>query len=211
VSRRLITTFGLQRLRRKTMARFMLLLPAIFALTGASNARGEDTEEVKRLKEKVELLQAKLEAANLKIEKLQKENDQLRAGGAKGAATRPAGDVFAVGTKLVGTVQRSWAANGKQVVMGDDVEMEVTKRSGAEFTAEYWADSRKVGAEVEGTIDSNGVVKFKSTKSLTDAKVNLVGVHTFVGRIDNGVLTGKTTKKGEPSYKGEWKLKVKKE
>jgi len=187
-----------------------MLAVAIMVLAGASNARGQDADEVKRLKKEIELLQSKLETANLKIEKLQTENEQLKAGRSK-TAKAAAGDGFVVGTKLVGTVTRSWTANGKPVVVGDDMEFEVTKRTGKEFTAECWANNRKVGSEVEGTIEETGVVKFKSTKSLTEPNVNLVGVHTFTGRLDAGVLTGKTTKKGDPSYKGEWKLKVKKE
>ena len=193
------------------MMRFTMWLVAALILSGASSVRGQDAE-VKQLKKEIELLQAKLEASNLKIEKLQAENDRLKAGGATGTAGKPATDGFGAGTKLAGAVVRSWAgANGKRVVMGDDVEFEVTKRSGTEFTAEFWADKRKVGAEVEGTINANGVVKFKSTKSLTDQNVNLVGVHTFTGRLDKGVLTGTTKKKGDESYKGEWKLKPKQE
>jgi hypothetical protein len=33
----------------------------------------------------------------------------------------------------------------------------------------------------------------------------------FTGRFEKGVLTGTTTKKGAPSYKGVWELKVKKD
>ena len=180
------------------MVRFTILFVTLVVLPGTLNACGPD-DDVKQLKKEVELLKAKLEVANLKVEKLQKENDELKAGG---ATTKPvADDGFGVGTKLVGVVTRSWArADGKKVVMGDDVELEVTNRSGREFTAEFWTGDRKGGAELEGTIGANGVVKFSSTKSLADQPVNLTGVHTFTGHLDKkGVLTGKTKKKGDPS------------
>ena len=38
------------------MIRFTMLAVALLTLVGASSARGQDTDEVKRLKEKIELL-----------------------------------------------------------------------------------------------------------------------------------------------------------
>ena len=190
------------------MVRYTMLAVALLALTGASNARAQDTDETKRLKDKIELLETKLKLAERDIQDLKKENDQLKAGGAKGPAARD--DGLGVGTKLAGTLTRSWITNGKQMTAGGGVEFEVTKRSGKDFTAEFWDDTRKGGFGLEGTIE-NGVVKFKSTKSLTDAAADVVGLHTFTGRLDKGILTGRTTKKGDASYKGEWKLSPKKE
>lgn len=60
------------------MARLTILAMAMLILTGASTSHGQDTDEVKRLKEKIELLEAKLEAANLKVEGLQRENEELK-------------------------------------------------------------------------------------------------------------------------------------
>lgn len=192
------------------MVRFTILVVTLVVFAGTSNAQGPG-DDVKQLKKEVELLKAKLEVANLKVEKLQKENDEIKAGGA--TAKPVADDGFGVGTKLVGVVTRSFAgADGKRVVLGDDTEFEVTNRSGREFTAEFWTNDRKVGAKVEGTIGTNGVVKFSSTNSLGDMVVNLVGVHVFEGRLDKkGVLSGTTKKKGDQSYRGEWKLKTQKE
>ncbi|WP_020472408.1 hypothetical protein [Zavarzinella formosa] len=120
-----------------------------------------------------------------------------------------ADDGFGVGTKLVGTGKRSWlGANGKRVNEGYDLELEVTKRSGKEFTAQMWGTNRKSGLEVEGVIE-NGIVKFSSTKSLTEDVATIVGLHKFTGRFENGMLKGTSTKKGDDSYRGEMDLKLK--
>ena len=191
------------------MVRFPMLAVALLILAGASSARSQETDEVKRLKEKVELLQAKLEAATLRIEKLQAENDQLKAGG---TAKPAADDGFGVGTKLAGPYTKTWVENGKRMSVGVAWEFEVTKRSGKEFTAAIYEDDRKAGVEVEGTIDG-GQVKFRVTKYLTEARnANAVGNTVFAGRLDKGGLSGTVTKpKADPTYRGEVKLKVTKE
>ena len=192
------------------MIRFTMLAVALFVLTGASNVRSQDSDEVKRLKVKVELLEAKLETAKLKIEKLQKENEQLKASEAKDAVAKPvADDGFGVGTKLAGPYTKTWVENGNRMNVGEAWEFEVTKRSGKEFTASVYHDDRKGGVEVEGTIDK-GEVKFKVTKYLTEARnSNAVGNTVFKGQLKKGTLTGKVTKpKADSSYQGEVRLKV---
>lgn len=193
--------------RRFAMTRFALSAVALIVAAGMP-VRGDDLDETKRLKERIELLAGKLKNAEKEIELLKKELELAKKGG---PAKPRADDGFGVGTKLVGTATWSWVAGGKRVVLGNDVEFEVTKRSGTEFAAEIWLENRKSGFEVEGTIDIDGYVKLKSTKSLTDQNVNMVGVHTGTGRLTKGVLTGKTKKKGDASYKGEWKLKANKD
>jgi hypothetical protein len=120
-------------------------------------------------------------------------------------------DGFQVGTKLAGTNRSQWVVNGKKMIDGYDQEFEVTKRSGKEFTAAIWFKDRKVGIEVEGTID-NKVCKYKPTKFLTDNNAgNVIGENVFKGRFENGSLKGVVTKKSDPTFKAEVELKLKKE
>lgn len=63
------------------MRRIIFLTIAILSFVGPSSAWGQDSEEVKRLKKEIELLQSRLETANLKIEKLEAENRKLKEGG----------------------------------------------------------------------------------------------------------------------------------
>lgn len=70
------------------MRRFIVLTATLAVVASISPVRADDTEEVKRLKARIELLEAKLETANLKIEKLEQENNRLR----KGADNLPAKD-----------------------------------------------------------------------------------------------------------------------
>jgi hypothetical protein len=175
----------------------------VLLLTGQSIA--QDADEVAKLKQEIELLKKENDLLARENALLKKELETQK----KGEDSKPkTNNGFEVGTKLAGTVTRGGIDNkGKPWTEGGDVELTVTKRSGKEFTAELWY-SGKLGFEIEGTIDGV-VMKFKTTKSLTDATDKLAGLHTFTGRFDKGVLTGTTKKKGDPSYRGEWKLKTK--
>lgn len=189
------------------MNRFKLLIVVMTLGVGTPPVLGQ-TADATRQKERIELLEAKLKLAEREIVDLKKENEQLKAGGVKEVAD----DGFAVGAKLSGPLVRTWVGpDGKPVTKGNGVEIEVIKRSGKEFTGEFWVSDHKSGFEIEGTID-NGVVKFKSTKSLTEATdTSVVGLHTYTGRLEKGVLKATSTKKGEASYKGKLEVKVKKD
>jgi hypothetical protein len=83
--------------------------------------------------------------------------------GATSAQADSAAD-FQVGAKLTGTKVNSWTeANGKRVVVGADLEVEVTRRSGKEFAAEFWVRNRKGGDLYEGNIEQ-GRIQAKTTK-----------------------------------------------
>jgi hypothetical protein len=144
---------------------------------------------------------AQAKAVQQDLDELNKEN----------AVAPSSDDGFQVGTKLAGTNRSQWVVNGKKVIDGYDQEFEVTKRSGKEFTAAIWFKDRKVGIEVEGTID-NKVVKYKPTKFLTDNNAsNVIGENVFKGRLENGSLKGIVTKRSDPTFKAEVELKLKKE
>jgi hypothetical protein len=82
----------------------LVLVVLVAALSGAS-ARGEDTDEVKRLKEQKELLETKLKLADLQIEKLKKEIEDLKAQkpGEKEVAKQQLSDLLPEGATLSGT------------------------------------------------------------------------------------------------------------
>ncbi len=142
---------------------------------------------------------------------VQQDLDDFKKGDAA-AKDPPADDGFQVGTKLVGTSFATWVDNKKRMTSGSDMEFEVTKRSGKDFTAECWFNKRKSGCEVEGTIDK-GQVKCKLTKALTDDfGTNGIDNNTFAGNLEKGVLTGTITRpKSDPTYRGDVKLKPKKD
>jgi hypothetical protein len=60
------------------MRRVIFLSATLSLLCGSGIVRGDDADEIKLLKKEIELFKAKLEAANLKIEKLERENELLK-------------------------------------------------------------------------------------------------------------------------------------
>lgn len=130
---------------------------------------------------------------------------------AKDAKDTKDADSFKSGTKWTGTYFMTSVVNGKKQAEGYELEIEITKRDGKDFTAEFWKNKRKEGYVVEGTVDK-GKVEFKFVKGLANAGVTVIGNSTFVGRVDKGALTGMVYKlKTNPAYRGEVKVKLKEE
>jgi len=125
----------------------------------------------------------------------------------------PQEDKFQVGSKWTGTYAKTWIVKRKKEFESSDLEFNVTKRSGKDFTAEWWGHNHKSGVVVEGTIDKNHV-QFRATKWLTpppgDKGSSLIDNNVFSGKLDKGLLTGTMTKpKTDSTYRGEVKLKLK--
>ncbi len=114
-------------------------------------------------------------------------------------------DGLPVGTKLAGTAVRVVGQPGGKppLVTGNEWQTMITKRSGKDFTAEY-ADN-----QWEGTI-TNGVVKMTYTKGPKQAEKDAIGNIRFLGRFDKekGTLSGTMTKKTDPNFVVDLKLKV---
>ena len=124
---------------------------------------------------------------------VQAEWDDLKKGDAAAATGPSADDGFGVGTKLTGTYSRSWVDNGKKVSgAGSDLEMAVTKRSGKEFTAEFWINKHKIGVEVEGAEIDNGQVKWKVTEASRRMTSQIMWWATALstGHFEKGSLAG---------------------
>jgi hypothetical protein len=158
------------------MVRFALLAVALVLVAGAPDVRGQDSDEVKRLKKEIESLQAKLKDANLKIEKLEV---QLKStGGKKPADKAPKADPFAVGTVFTGT--RTFSGGYRQTVV-----LEVTKREGYMFECQITLandvdkSKRVVGAKGMAGQENGAIVRFTTEK---------VGKfqHKFTGKYNNG-------------------------
>lgn len=181
------------------MERFTLLAMALMLMIGASDARGQDADEVKRLKAQVELLQAKLEAANLKIEKLEKENQQLKLGG---KAPVPEGRKSSLSERLTqGTVLGGDFATtnmGKDNFRGK-ATLTVSDRKDNNIKGKFLgtADGKPdFEFEVTGTINGNGV----SIKS-----VGAPNPFTLIGQLRDEYLTLQFS---GPSTKATIKFKV---
>lgn len=58
-----------------------MILSVVLSVAGASGAGGQDADEVKRLNERIELLEGKIKSAEREIQNLKRENEQLKAGG----------------------------------------------------------------------------------------------------------------------------------
>lgn len=177
------------------------------ALLVSERAAAQGTDEVAKLKREIDQLKRENDLLARENAVLKKENEQLKSGGANPVAK----DGLVVGAKFTGSNRFSMLVNGVKKDGSTDTEFEITKRSGKEFTAELWGDKRKSGLEVKGTIE-DGAVTFTATKTLTEdlEGKTLVDNWKFTGRLEKGVLTGKTSKPKTPrqSYAGEIKLTV---
>lgn len=192
------------------MVRFVVLAASLLLVAGASGASARDDAEVTRLKEKIELLETKLKLAEREIADLKKENADLKASDKGGDAKPGKDDGFGVGTRLTGPYAITSVVKGKRDIKSYDLVLEVTKRDGKKFTAEWTKSDGTRSWELEGTIE-NGAVKFEVTKDLIGQSVAVVGLHKFSGRLEKGVLKGVVTSKGDASFRGEPKLEVKKD
>src|SRR5438045_4137130 len=84
-----------QKSRRDVMVR-PLILAVVLSVAGASGAGGQDADEIKRLKERIELLEAKIKSVERDIQNLKRENEQLKGGGILGQRGREPYDSLAV-------------------------------------------------------------------------------------------------------------------
>ena len=101
---------------------FVVCVPATFVLA-------DDSADVAALKKENELLTAKLEAALLKIEKLQKELDELKSSEKKLPKEKEE-DLFQAGTSWAGT--RNYMPSNEF----QDLKLVVLTRDGNKFTGE---------------------------------------------------------------------------
>jgi hypothetical protein len=169
------------------MVRFTVLAMALLVVAGVPGARAQDADEVKRLKARIELLEAKLEAATLKIEKLEEANRQLKAGGAKGQPAAKAGgqrtlsDILTEGTTIRGDYRFSTGNRGS-----GEWSLTIKERMGKKFKGLYTVrqlqPEKGEGAEAdaEGEIDGDRI----TFRPVNTAKM----MATATGRLKNDAI-----------------------
>ena len=165
------------------MERFAQVAVALIVLIGSSDSYGQEADEVKQLKARIELLEAKLEAANLKIEKLEQENQQLKAGGKTPlpSSRKPRlSERLTPGTVLMGDFVTT--NMGKDNVRGK-ATLTVSERKENTFKGKVLAtvDGKPdLEHEITGTITSTG---------LTSKSVSAPNPFTLNGQLRDDYLT----------------------
>jgi cell division protein FtsB len=167
-------------------ASITVFLLGILLLSGRVSA--QDAGEVAKLKREIELLKEKNELLTRENTTLKKEVAQLKAGGVKNPADKPADDAFAKAAVFEG--RRQYLAPAQT----QTVRLEITERDGTSFkgqlTIQNFDDKTKKADEsttrvvkVEGTapVGAKGAVRFKTEKS---GKFE----QTFTGKLNNGAV-----------------------
>ncbi len=115
------------------MFRSILLVMVVTVISPLSSVHGQDSEEVKRLKERIELLEAKLKLAEKEVELLKKEQAMLNANDTKKPAPAPESgeDAFAFDAVLTG-----------RRTMGEEIKRNLSTA----FTSVNTATRTKLGA-----------------------------------------------------------------
>jgi hypothetical protein len=141
------------------MQKFMILI-AFFVCVPSTLVFSDDSADVAALKKENELLNAKLEAANLKIEKLQKQLDELKSNEKKPPKEKDE-DLIQPGTSWSGT--RNYQPSNEF----QDLKLVVLTRDGSKFTGEIHfksIDNKQQQLAISGnaTQTSKGPVNFKT-------------------------------------------------
>ena len=137
--------------------------PAIMVLAlllSAPNVRGDDSDEVKRLKERIELLETKLKLAERDIEDLKKENASLRSN--QPASEKPSSKKTLSERLPEGTVA-SGAYNQFGLKGRGETTLTVTGREGNKLTGTMhlkFTDAAGKVTEKEGNVEGeiNGIL-----------------------------------------------------
>ncbi len=143
------------------MVRFTLLGVALLIVVGASDARGQEPAEVKRLEKEIELLKRELKAAREENDLLKKEVERLKAI----AAVPAAKGGLQPGSEWVGTIKYDDPGLGTT-----EFRLVVTKRDGKTVTAERRQPAQSLAFRVEGTLQPDGSFKFTHRQLLEKPK-----------------------------------------
>jgi hypothetical protein len=155
-------------------------------LTAGFNVRGQDSDEVKRLKERNELLETKLKLAELQIENLKKDIEDLKAhkpSTEKEGTKKSLSDLLTEGKVLSGTVQ---STKGNRV--GGEMTLTITSRDkrkikgdvhvvlkGEPMPFDYTVEGEILGTQL--TLTSTGIA-LKATFTLTHKSDSLEGKYS---------------------------------
>jgi hypothetical protein len=134
------------------MLRRTLLVATLAIVPGGPAARGGDPDDVRKLNDRIELLEAKLELAEKEIALLRREIDGLKPKGE--VAKRALSELLSDGTLLSGDYK---FANAK--VPPGEVTVTIKSRDGQKFKGTHAAVTKNIRttAEIEGEIDGNRI------------------------------------------------------
>jgi hypothetical protein len=114
------------------------------------------------------------------------------------------------GTQWEGSLKAVSFRDGKPQFNSFDARFVVKNRQEREFTAELWWDNDDKGVAVSGTIDEQGIVRFKVTKELNGQHhKDLVDNGRFLGAIKNKELKGRWADPGNNLRFGEIRVALK--
>ncbi len=154
------------------MARYIGLGLALLIAASASLTRAEDSDEVKGLKARIELLEAKLKLAELENDRLKAEVAKLGGKPAAKVAKKSLSDMLVAETVLKG----NWRARQGRQGAGDggDAVLTITSR-----------DGKKIEGRFDGARKDNRHVKFEFSGVVT----TVLRVYA-TGSVNKFVMTG---------------------
>ena len=130
------------------MTRIAMLGLALMVSLLPTSLRGQDVTEVNRLKARIQLLETQLKSANRKIDKLQAENEKLKAGTAASEtkAEAPQADPLAEGTSWKGTYKLSLSSPPKTYLGSATVTVLERGDRAAKLSVSYegWPSGRSI-------------------------------------------------------------------
>ena len=137
------------------MIRYSLLTVALVILVSGSNIRGQDSDEVKRLKERNELLETKLKLANSQIENLKNEIKDLKAQkpGEKEGGKKSLSDLLPEGKIIAGDFAFTKGSNASGTITLTIKERKGNKVKCTSVIVENVKDSQPKERDLEGDID----------------------------------------------------------
>lgn len=162
------------------MIRSILLATGFFVAAGVSHVRGQNADEVSRLKERIELLELKLKVAEREIQDLKEENRKLKGGPAM-EKTRTLAEVLTSGAMIQGEFKFS----NPEMTEGQ-WKLKIDERTGGRFKGKYSAKITKPNKSDPVEVDAEGTI---SGNQITFSPVNTVKMTaTVTGMLKNDVL-----------------------
>jgi hypothetical protein len=169
----------------KSRALSSLLFIALIILIPGSNVRGQDSDDAKKQKERIEFLEARLKLAEKEIELLKKENELLKAQKPyvekEGAKKLSLSDMLSEGKVLSGTYRYTNADAGGEmtltIIKRDKTKIEATVllvpragKDGKPPPVEYSVEGEITGIQLSlKSSGTAGTVNFTMSNKKTDA------------------------------------------
>lgn len=138
--------------------RHLLATLIVFAILNSSSAIGQDDSDITKLQQQNELLQAKLEAADLKIEKLEKQLAELEAHDAANQDLAPPGNAI---EKATAQYSAAYKAADEKLILAFDKQIELVRKTAKLKPAEKQTFIDAIESE-KAAFEKHGAVPFSS-------------------------------------------------